>query len=54
VRGAIVRALVEVDAGMTVRALQKKIGDPRVSRLVETLTADGLVESAGRRVRLPS
>jgi A/G-specific adenine glycosylase len=54
VRGAIVRALVETERGMTVRALQKKIGDERVGRLVKTLTADGLVESAGRRVRLPS
>ena len=54
VRGAIVRALVDADAGMTVRALEKSIGDPRVGRLVEMLTADGLVESAGRRVRLPS
>jgi hypothetical protein len=39
---------------MTVRALEKEIGDPRVGRLVRTLTADGLVESSGRRVRLPS
>jgi predicted transcriptional regulator len=54
VRGAIVRALVENHAGMTVRALEKQIGDERVARLVKTLTADGLVESAGRRVRLPS
>jgi hypothetical protein len=38
---------------MTVRALEKDIGDPRVGRLVSALTADGLVESAGRRVRLP-
>jgi len=54
VRGAIVRALVEREIGMTVRALEKEIGDPRVGRLVKMLTADGLVESAGRRVRLPS
>ena len=54
VRGAIVRALVKTEAGMTVRALEKTIGDPRVGRLVDALTADGLVEAAGRRVRLPS
>jgi hypothetical protein len=39
---------------MTVRGLEKEIGDPRVGRLVRSLMADGLVESAGRRVRLPS
>jgi A/G-specific adenine glycosylase len=54
VRGAIVRALVKRKGGMTVRALEKQIGDPRVGRLVNVLTADGLVEAVGRRVRLPS
>ncbi len=54
VRGAIVRALVEAEAGLTVRALQKSIGDARVPRLVDALTADGLIERAGRRVRLAS
>jgi A/G-specific adenine glycosylase len=54
VRGAIVRALVEAPDGMTVRALEKKVGDPRVRPLLTKLTADGLIESAGRRVRLPS
>jgi A/G-specific adenine glycosylase len=53
VRGAIVKALVRSDGGMTVRALEKQIGDPRVGRLVRSLTADGLIESVGRRVRLP-
>jgi hypothetical protein len=53
VRGAIMRALVAAEAGMTVRALEKEIGDPRVGRLVKMLAADGLVEVAGRRVRLP-
>ena len=52
VRGAIVRALVEAETGMTVRALEKRIADPRVARLVDALTADGLIEPAGRRVRL--
>jgi A/G-specific adenine glycosylase len=51
IRGAIVKALTSRD--MTVRALEKEIGDPRVPALVEALTADGLVESAGRSVRLP-
>jgi adenine-specific DNA glycosylase len=54
VRGAIVRALVDNAGGMTVRALEKQIGDGRVRRLVKTLTADGLVESTGRRIRLPN
>jgi len=54
VRGAIVKALVGSERGMTVRALEKEIRDPRVRRLAGALTADGLVESAGRRVRLPS
>jgi A/G-specific adenine glycosylase len=52
IRGAIVKALTRDD--MTVRALEKEIGDRRVARLVKALIADGLVEPAGRRVRLPS
>ena len=52
IRGAIVRSLVQAEAGLTVRALEKAIGDPRVGRLVDALTADGLIERAGRRVRL--
>ena len=51
VRGAIVRALASRD--MTVGALEKQIGDARVGRLTEALVADGLVERAGRRYRLP-
>ena len=54
VRGAIVRELVHAEAGLTVRALEKLIGDSRVDRLVDALTADGLIERAGRRVRLAS
>jgi len=53
VRGAIVRALVKSDDGMTVRALEKAIGDPRVAALVHALITNGLVERSGRRVRLP-
>ncbi|MEP7003787.1 MAG: A/G-specific adenine glycosylase [Chloroflexota bacterium] len=54
VRGAIVRVLVEAQSGLTVRAIEKSIGDERVPRLVEKLMADGLIERAGRRVRLAS
>jgi len=46
-----VRALASRD--MTVGALEKQIGDARVGRLTEALVADGLVERAGRRYRLP-
>ena len=53
IRGAIVRALVDADSGITIHALEKKIGDERVGRLTEALVADGLVERAGRRYRLP-
>ena len=52
VRGAIMRALVHAESGLTVRALAKQIGDPRVSRLVDALIADGLIERVGRRMRL--
>ncbi len=51
IRGAIVRALTVND--MTIRALEKEIGDDRVGRLTTALIADGLVERAGRRYRLP-
>ena len=51
IRGAIVRSLTTSD--MTIRALEKEIGDERVGRLTEALVADGLIERAGRRYRLP-
>ena len=51
VRGAIVKMLAQRD--MTLRALEKEIGDERVAPLTERLVADGLVERAGRRYRLP-
>jgi A/G-specific adenine glycosylase len=51
VRGAIVKALTQRD--MTVRALEKQIGDERVGPLTEALVADGLIERSGRRFRLP-
>jgi hypothetical protein len=38
---------------MTKSALEKEIGDERVGPLIEALVADGLVERAGRRYRLP-
>ena len=51
IRGAIVKALTQRD--MTVRAMEKQIGDERVGRLAEALVADGLIERAGGRYRLP-
>jgi A/G-specific adenine glycosylase len=51
IRGAIVKALTQAD--LTMRALENEIGDERVGRLTEGLIADGLVERAGRRYRLP-
>ncbi|MDQ6858563.1 MAG: A/G-specific adenine glycosylase [Chloroflexota bacterium] len=51
VRGAIVKALTQRD--LTRAALVKEIGDERVGRLAEALVADGLIERAGRRYRLP-
>jgi len=51
IRGAIVKALTQRD--LTIRALDKQIGDERVGRLTEALVADGLIERAGARYRLP-
>jgi len=51
IRGAIVKALTGSD--MTIRALEKEIGDERVGRLTQALVADGLIERVGRRYRLP-
>jgi A/G-specific adenine glycosylase len=51
IRGAVVKQLTERD--MTVRALEKEIGDERVGPLIEALVAEGLIERAGRRYRLP-
>ena len=53
VRGAIVRVLGNEPVGLTARALQRIIGDLRVPRLVDALVSDGLIERAGRRLRLP-
>jgi A/G-specific adenine glycosylase len=51
IRGAIVKHLTTRE--MTTAALEKAIGDRRVGRLTEALVADGLIERAGRRYRLP-
>jgi A/G-specific adenine glycosylase len=51
IRGSIVKALTQAD--MTIRALEKQIGDERVRRLAKSLVADGLIERAGARYRLP-
>jgi A/G-specific adenine glycosylase len=51
IRGAIVKLLTE--RAMTIKAMEKAIGDERVGRLTAALVADGLVERAGRRYRLP-
>ena len=53
IRGQILRVLRGEPAGATVAALERRIADERVRRLVGTLAAEGLVERSGRRVRLP-
>jgi A/G-specific adenine glycosylase len=52
VRGAIVRLLTDGQE-RTIRALEKEIGDDRVQRLTAALVAEGLIEPAGGRYRLP-
>ena len=54
IRGAIVAALVGAPAGLTSVALERRIGDPRVSVLIDMLVKEGLVERHVRRVRLPA
>ena len=54
VRGHILRVLRGEPAGVTLAALSRRVADERVPRLVEVLTGEGLVERAGRRVRLPA
>lgn len=51
IRGAIVKMLTTRD--MTKRALEEQIGDERVGQLTEALVAEGLIERAGPRYRLP-
>ena len=53
IRGQILRVLRDDPAGATVAALERRIADERVRRLVVTLAAEGLVERSGRRMRLP-
>jgi A/G-specific adenine glycosylase len=53
VRGRIVALLTTSAAGMTVAALRRAVGDPRVARLISALADEGLVTRAWRRVLLP-
>ena len=52
-RGRILGMLREKPDGVTLRALGAAVADPRVTRLVAALAAEGLVAREGRRVRLP-
>lgn len=54
IRGRIVAALRSAPRGIGASVLARAIGDERVGRLVETLAAEGLVERAGARLRLPA
>jgi A/G-specific adenine glycosylase len=53
VRGRIL-ALLSVSASIAIGTLTRRIGDDRVPRLARVLEAEGLVEIARGRVRLPS
>jgi hypothetical protein len=46
-----VKALTHAD--LTVKSLEKQIGDERVGPLTAALVAEGLIERAGARYRLP-
>jgi len=54
VRGHILRVLRDEPEGVSVAALSRTVADERVRRLVEVLVGEGLIERAGRRVRLPA
>ena len=54
VRGAILRVLRGRPEGATVRSLAREIADERVPMLAAVLAEEGLLERAGRRVRLPT
>ena len=54
VRGAIISVLIGTPAGLTSAALERRIGDSRVSVLIDALVSEGLVERHVRRVRLPA
>ena len=54
VRGRIVAALAGAPEGLAPSALARTIGDDRVTALLGTLIAEGLVERHARRVRLPA
>jgi A/G-specific adenine glycosylase len=53
IRGLIVSALRSAPTGLTVQTLARRLRDPRVARLARVLQAEGLVESADGRIRLP-
>lgn len=53
VRGRIVAVLREHEA-MSEAALRRAVGDPRAGELLGALVDEGLVERAGRAVRLPA
>lgn len=52
-RGRILDALRPAPAGLIPAALRRRLADDRVPRLLAALSAEGLVERQGRRVRLP-
>lgn len=54
VRGRILALLRARDGGATPAAIAREVADARVPRLIVALEAEGLVERAGRRVRLPA
>ncbi|HEX4743419.1 MAG TPA: A/G-specific adenine glycosylase [Candidatus Limnocylindria bacterium] len=54
VRGEILRVLRGRPEGTSLGALTRAIGDSRVPVLVAALAEEGLLERAGRRVRLPA
>lgn len=54
IRGEIVAALRLARAGLDTVALRRSIADDRVPELLAALISEGLVERAGRRVRLPT
>jgi A/G-specific adenine glycosylase len=54
IRGAIIAALVGPPDGLTLAALERLIGDPRIRSLTRALAAERLVERVGDLVRLPA
>ena len=52
-RGRILGALRPARAGLSPVYLRRRLADARVPRLLAALSAEGLIERDGRRVRLP-